>query len=1702
MIKTISALLLIAVAALADPGAGNLQVVSPSVNPLTNGLKFIAYPTTTNSKNIVNGDPITLAGGAALTTGAGPGGVGSALVSNGGNATYPLPSQITGTLSHNWTIWIHSNITTLGGDWSGLFAIPTNPATSCANGTSINMMKYSSGTNAAANECGTLDGTQHYPNFDPASNGGYWSSSAGYVNYALVFNGTTVTWYKDGVAFETIPFNRPDNALFWDSTQAIQLFAGMGGSIDAVGIWSKALTSTDLTSLKDSPYQLVANYYNLSGTLGSAAAGAKVTISGPVSATLTADTSGNYFLDHVLDGSYTVTVRKIGVSFSPGTSQSVTVSGANATLNFTSSVIPSGNVKLELQSQSPTSAGITIRGYGNNPCVLNLFAGTQITAESHPDATDSVDTSRSDTQIFPESRLARVGHDTGNNAMAGGKPYLLNVVCGTAGQANLLFTQPFQTSVATENPAPGWDPSKPNNYDFPDIDWTSNTKKFVLPFTGVEGNLTLAPFNRRWETISGLQGIHFTSLYEASSGWTNPINVISTGDPPSAYGASGAGNQNPVYLVESENPNERHNVNQFIIDHKGIQVWGSGDASADADRQVDFCITTNVASGTCDANPDASFTVPYFSVVLPPSANGAAPNSDTLAAMSHASNPPWPVGFPAPRYKGWNTFVEQRRHAVKDIVINDITAGVVTLGGGGIGFFNPFFPEGLKGNILHIPGVAAASCPNDNCIVSDVPSPDKAILADTSITRGSFSGVTAHQFAIRAWKHTATGSIQLATKFINAGRIGQGLGTAGPGTCSKVKYPINGKSGNNCFITWKNFNRATYWMPDDPDGTPMWISSLSWSPSNNANWPNIPNFNDRPAPSDGLDDQGMENGGASWDPVDPNKLYVFQTTKGGGIGLFKGELWKNPVSTPTDQPGTYYDNQGSSNAPSWPEGNILWTNLTPSGSDLVTQLKAKYPSYLQYSAIGYDSHWSLKGMAGSLAIFAAWLGQDSSPCLIAVMDTRTSPATLGHYFSSMSDSDNLAEANGGFAESRWGACHAVGVVNGFPNTVVISVNVAGDGTHGGDGIIGRPQIMVPDQIMMQDGSWSGVAGSCPGNFGDAVSANCKTRLQWPPPAAGGSSSTLYKSDYPGDISALPPQVQGLKYANNQFVRIRFKGPGAGGAASGKNWVCTYNNAATSSWPTCGWNSGYKASYSNWKPIPGDKFSFGIAGGFCGLGNNNTCENMMVAAINEVTDSYVDMWVLRDATYQWSCPSKDGQQIDGSTGGPGKHPTGLSACGGVANDGSADQLQPGNGWFASFIPGWNAMKEIIFKVQFNDDGSLAHFVEQDAALSGHSGEGIGRSGDAGLFGYSSAYPNVSASLLEQYNLRFYDGNIPSYTLTGRNANGLGAFYGQSYLNGNGYRPDSVYRGVAIDDNRIAGTTGGMDMFVSTVTKVAGKTNVYKTTVNNPEWYKIAPLYVFAGNRVYGDMSGPTCNIDAMPNYTFCFIYRAGVTAGVAGEAVGDLYAKSPYLFTGTTTAYASVDYAVLTPIWLGHGEGGLRQWIWEENDPHKLWSRFLGYLAPPGFAQGFSESGVTTFGNKLMTAPGGPISGYGSASITLHLPPQGNFIRDFSKYNYTKYGTYTAYQVKLPAYPGAVSARMKFGFDPSFHCRGGKDVCVTDESASPFAFLSEAASPTSCASGCTIPVPVVPSRLYWAKPEYLNGSGTVIGTGRIFTISAN
>ena len=151
------------------------------------------------------------------------------------------------------------------------------------------------------------------------------------------------------------------------------------------------ITTSNLINVNFAATAQTGPTFTLSGTISPASAGngAAVVLSGPVGATATANSSGSYSFPGLVNGTYSVTPSKSGVTFTPN-SQNATINGANVSgVNFTGATGSQAahSVSLVWNASTSTVIGYNIyRKTGNGGFVqLN---GSRITGLTYSD--DSV----------------------------------------------------------------------------------------------------------------------------------------------------------------------------------------------------------------------------------------------------------------------------------------------------------------------------------------------------------------------------------------------------------------------------------------------------------------------------------------------------------------------------------------------------------------------------------------------------------------------------------------------------------------------------------------------------------------------------------------------------------------------------------------------------------------------------------------------------------------------------------------------------------------------------------------------------------------------------------------------------------------------------------------------------------------------------------------------------------------------------------------------------------------------------------------------------------------------------------------------------------------------------------------------------------------------------------------------------------------
>jgi len=275
---------------------------SYTVTPSHTGYGF----TPTSQNATVNGANVT---GINFTAGVPTYSISGTVSMPGGNGA---TVSVTGTSTASATADANGNYTISGlanGSYTvtptktGYTFTPTNQAVtiSSANVTAINFTTISYSISGTISGAGGASATV---NLTGAATATATADANGNFSFSGLGNGAyTVTPSKSGYAF-TPP------------SQAVTI-----SSASVTGVSFSSATATG---------------FSISGTISNAGGnGATVTLTGAASATTTASATGTYTFSNLANGSYTVTPSKTGYIFTPA-STAVTVNGANATANFTS----------------------------------------------------------------------------------------------------------------------------------------------------------------------------------------------------------------------------------------------------------------------------------------------------------------------------------------------------------------------------------------------------------------------------------------------------------------------------------------------------------------------------------------------------------------------------------------------------------------------------------------------------------------------------------------------------------------------------------------------------------------------------------------------------------------------------------------------------------------------------------------------------------------------------------------------------------------------------------------------------------------------------------------------------------------------------------------------------------------------------------------------------------------------------------------------------------------------------------------------------------------------------------------------------------------------------------------------------------------------------------------------------------------------
>lgn len=290
-------------------------------------------------------------------------------------------------------------------------------------------------------------------------------------------------------------------------------------------------------------------------------------------------------------------------------------------------------------------------------------------------------------------------------------------------------------------------------------------------------------------------------------------------------------------------------------------------------------------------------------------------------------------------------------------------------------------------------------------------------------------------------------------------------------------------------------------------------------------------------------------------------------------------------------------------------------------------------------------------------------------------------------------------------------------------------------------------------------------------------------------------------------------------------------------------------------------------------------------------------------------------------------------------------------------------------------------------------------------------------------------------------------------------------------------------------------------------VSGKTQVYKYTLGTWSDFnrKQVPTIAATKGHLLVDISGPGSAITdgSGGNYTYCVANATNEC--LTGSSVGDVYFNTPSLVYTSCHGFESInDPADICIANLAQGQGAYQ---------FGFTSNTVG-LSAGEISQGLSGAGYT---RKLTSGFGGirtqskifkPLADASWAFLNdspgmlmVKMPP-------FPTPDGVDRSTFVRAPISIttPQGLGIATATVEFGYveqgaPTQYYCTSRRETCVavaatvTDET--PFYYKtteSGSYSRASCATSCTIPLPVLPVRVAYYQVKFYDAAGTFVQDG--------
>lgn len=259
-------------------------------------------------------------------------------------------------------------------------------------------------------------------------------------------------------------------------------------------------------------------------------------------------------------------------------------------------------------------------------------------------------------------------------------------------------------------------------------------------------------------------------------------------------------------------------------------------------------------------------------------------------------------------------------------------------------------------------------------------------------------------------------------------------------------------------------------------------------------------------------------------------------------------------------------------------------------------------------------------------------------------------------------------------------------------------------------------------------------------------------------------------------------------------------------------------------------------------------------------------------------------------------------------------------------------------------------------------------------------------------------------------------------------------------------------------------------------------------------KYLPTHAIAGVHILTDVSGPGSGLGtgAADNYKYCVALAANECQ--SGSAAGEVYFNVPFLqfnfclSPGQATSGADntdvcihdgalADDAILQLTTLGSDNSNrLTREVTRAFNTPRVNSPFWNIFLTPDSAFGITRSKF--------------VNNYRADLLSVKMPPL--------NWDSGTRNTFSQTPIFVPASPFGFAV-LEWGYAETgtdgvnqFYCSSRRDNCRTG--TAPFVYASEVQAPTSCTSGCTIPLPAIGNRVVYYRILRTDSGGSVQATG--------